>query len=71
MPTLIIQDEDEQELLRVQIKQVDPARATIVILEALAKLEPAKKQRSDRGKKRAPKLNLPNSANGERSQVIT
>lgn len=64
MPTLIIQDEDEQDLLRVQIKAIDPAKATIAILEALAKIEPAKKTRADKGKKRAPKLELPHVANG-------
>jgi hypothetical protein len=64
MPTLIIRDEDESELLRVQIKAVDPAKATIVILEALSKIEPAKKKRSDAGHKRAPRLDLPKTANG-------
>lgn len=63
MNTLIIQGDDGAEVLRVQIKSIDPARATIVILEALAKEQPAKKTRSDRGKKRQPRL-LPDTANG-------
>lgn len=67
MPQLTIITDEGDELLRVQIKQVDPAKATIAILEALAKIEPAKKKRSDTGKKRAPKLELPHVANGAAS----
>lgn len=71
MPTLYITDDDEgeSELVKVKIAKMDPAAATIAILGALAKIEPEKKTRSDRGKKRAPKLDFPNSANGERTQV--
>lgn len=64
MPILIIQsDGGEVDLLRVQIKAIDPAKATIAILEALAKIEPAKKTRADKGTKRQPTL-LPKKANG-------
>lgn len=70
MPQLLINADDGTELLRVQIKKIDPATATIAILKALEAIPEPKKQRSDRGKKRAPRLNLPETANGERSQVI-
>jgi hypothetical protein len=49
MPTLIIMDEDEAELLRVQIKQIDPATATIAILKALDAIPEPRKPRSDTG----------------------
>lgn len=64
MHTLIIQDQDASELLRVQIKAIDPATATIAILGALAKIEPEKKKRSDAGRNRQPRLELPHVANG-------
>lgn len=62
MPQLTIIADDGTELLKVQISKIDPQRATIVILEALAKEQPTKRQRSDAGKKRQPRLVLPPAA---------
>lgn len=56
MPTLIINDDNGAEMLRVQIKRVEPDAATIAILKAIGDLPQPKKARSDAGKKRAPKL---------------
>lgn len=66
MPKLTITTDDEKTVLvSVQIKNIDPAKATVVILEALAKLEPAKKTRCDKGKRRSPTLVLPPAASSE------
>lgn len=55
MPTLIIQADDGDDLVRVKIANVDPQKALIAILGALATLEPKRRPRSDAGKKRAEK----------------
>lgn len=64
MPKLIIQADDDKAsvLVSVQIKAIDPAKATIAILKALAEMEEPKKTRADKGKRREPKLNLPLAA---------
>lgn len=63
MPILRIDDDNGKELLRVTIRAVDPSAATVAILDALRELPEPKRQRSDKGKRREPKL-LP-AATGE------
>jgi hypothetical protein len=64
MAQLIIQEDDGKKiLLTCHLGKVDHKAAAVAVLEALAKLEPTKKPRSDKGKPRAPKL--PISANGQ------
>lgn len=68
MPTLYIMDDDEGEtqLVAVKLGKIDHKAATVAVMQALAEIEPKKKVRSDSGKKRPPKLNLPHPANGSR-----
>lgn len=58
MPTLLIVDDDgTTELIRAKLaKKVNAHTATIAILETIAKLDPPRKERSDKGKQREPKL---------------
>lgn len=67
MPRLIIQSDDDppEILVNVKIQKIDPAKAAVVVLGALANAEQPKKTRSDRGKRREPKLNLPPAAKVE------
>lgn len=65
MAQITITQDDGTELLRVQIKGIVPAKAALALLETLAKLEPAKKTRSDKGKLRSPTLVLPPAASSE------
>lgn len=66
MPTLYIMDDDEGEtqLLAVKLGKIDHKAATVAVMQALAEIEPKKKVRSDAGRKRQPRLELPHVANG-------
>lgn len=85
MATLYILEDDEPktQLLAVKLGKIDHKTATVAVMQALAEIEPKKRERSDKGTKRPPKLelvnpttgeratiDLPHVANGERSQVI-
>lgn len=59
MPTLTIVDDDNLELLKVRIKDIDPATATVAILKALDAIKPPKKTRSDAGIERGPRKSPP------------
>lgn len=52
MNTLQILSPDGQVLVQIQIGELDPAEATVVILAALANLKPKRKRRSDAGSSR-------------------
>lgn len=63
MPTLTIVDDDNLELLKVRIKDIDPATATVAILKALDAIKPPKKTRIDAGIERGPRKKSPPAAN--------
>ncbi len=67
MPTLYILDDDEGEsqLIAVKLGKIDHKAATVEILNALKAIEPEKKTRSDRGKKREPRLLATPPSNGD------
>lgn len=71
MPTLYIMDDDEGEtqLLAVKIGKIDHKAATVAVMQALAAIEPKKRERSDKGTKRPPKLELVNPATGDRATI--
>lgn len=53
MPTLSITSDEGKELLRIQIRRLDPDEATIAILKAIKELPEPRKTRKDAGRKRA------------------
>lgn len=73
MPRLLVQSDDDppEILVNVKIQKIDPAKAAVVVLSALAAAEEPKKVRSDSGKKREPKLNLPPAENPPSDPVLT
>ncbi len=52
MNILTITNEDEDEVVKLHIADVDPAIATVAILNALAAIPKPRKPRSDAGKPR-------------------
>lgn len=53
--TISTDDERKTEVVRLHIGHIDPRRAAITVLDALSKIEPTRRQRSDAGKKREAK----------------